>query len=136
MTAEEQSWFPAWRRARLVLAALQLTVFSSLAMLWLTQGHGWLSGAFWVCAIAVGATQTADAWRRRVVADRAGVRVVGAFRTRRIAWSEVAELRPDARGTWATKLVAVRRDGHVLDVPVDPAHLDVLCRWWARSDAE
>lgn len=53
-------------------------------------------------------------------ADVDGIEITQ-LRTRRLPWTTVAELSPDAAGRWATSVQAVLRDGTTVALPGVPA---------------
>lgn len=105
-----------------MVLGVALVVFAVL------QANGWLI-ALGLCLVVSAGFVVWDAAVRRLDVDDGGLRLVAPFRSRRIRWEDVSEVRPDAHGPWATRLVAVRRDGEVLSLPVAPTDTELVERW-------
>ena len=83
--------------------------------------YGWFYAPALLVPLAVGLW----AWRAGTDVDAHGLRVRAAVRSRRVPWTEVAELAPTADGRVAARLVS----GSVLRLPaVGPEDLPQLVR--------
>ena len=73
--------------------------------------------------------------RRRVEADRRGLVVHRPpSRARVIPWGNIAEVRADVPGVWATTLVVVTTDDEVVSLPLEPTEHGPADIW--RSETQ
>jgi len=121
-------WYPKGRKIQAVVWLVYALVSVPAGVLWLTgDGRRWM-GVMYLMMAVLGGLLAWNAIRRRVEADGRGLRVIDSWRARAIAWEDIDEIRPDAQGPWATRLVVVTRDGEVVKLPLEPTELESVKR--------
>ncbi|MEV5967131.1 PH domain-containing protein [Kribbella sp. NPDC051952] len=126
MENREVSW-PAKRRLRLISSGGMAGAGGISAATRLVSGEFAL-GVLGLLLAACGAYLLLDAARCRVETTADGLRVVGPFGATRIPWHDLAEIRPNGRAPWGDRLLAVRKDGEIVKLPLPPTD-DVVNRW-------
>lgn len=127
VVSEREVWWPARRMLRLRLSLLQTVLMALLAVMWFADNRV-LPGLLGLVGAVLAACIAFDAARRRVETDVDGIWIVGPFKSRFVAAADIAEIRPNARGAFADRLVAVTSAGEILDLPL-PATSDIAAAW-------
>ena len=133
VSSHRETWFPEARRFRRNLGLLMVVCFAASFVIQLANGDR-IAALVPLGGMIVGGLGAWDAIHRRVEADDEGLWIVGLFKTRVIRWADIREVRGDA-GDWSTKLVAVKRDGEVVNLPLTPTTHRSLVQHWREVAA-